>query len=69
MSLSHGIDGSSQKEGSSFARFPSNPGRGFSPDPKEPCPYLRAAFSIVPEKDMDEAMRRLAELIKEEQNC
>ena len=43
------------------------PGRGFTPDPRTPCSHMRAAFSIVPEKDMDEAMRRLAELIREEQ--
>ncbi len=36
------------------------------PFPNRPCSRLRAAFSLAPEDKIDEAFRRLAELIREE---
>ncbi len=42
------------------------PGRAFSTNPDQPCSYLRAAFSLASEKDMEEGLSRLAEVIKEE---
>ncbi len=41
-------------------------GKAFSPDKSVPCSRLRAAFSLASEEKMDEAFRRLAELIREE---
>ncbi len=47
------------------------PGKVFVPTvesgEKRPSPYLRASYSIAPEEKFDEAFRRLAELIREEQ--
>jgi len=42
------------------------PGKAFQPDVNNPCPYLRAAFSIAPEDKFEPAMERLAQLIREE---
>ena len=44
------------------------PGRAFATDPKDQVrsSYLRAAFSVASDKDFDDGMRRIAELIKEE---
>jgi len=43
------------------------PGRAFQADSSAgKCQYLRAAFSIAPEKDFDTAMGRLAQLIRDE---
>ena len=30
----------------------------------KPTPYVRASFSLLPEKDVDEALRRLAEVVR-----
>ena len=39
------------------------PGQVFCPHDK-PSPYVRAAFSIASERDMDEGVRRLATLLR-----
>lgn len=39
------------------------PGTSFFVSGK-PTPYVRAAFSLLPEKDVDEALRRLAEIVR-----
>ena len=33
----------------------------------KPTPYVRASFSLLPEKDVDEALRRLAEVVRSAQ--
>lgn len=43
------------------------PGHAFMADPSQPCPYIRLSYSVVPMDDIEKAMIRLAELIKEEQ--
>ena len=45
-----------------------NPGRAFATDPKSQVKssYIRAAFSVAEDKDFDEGLRRVAELIREE---
>lgn len=43
------------------------PGHGFMADPTKACNYIRASFSKASLKQIDKAMRLLAELIKEEQ--
>ncbi|CAB3373686.1 Hypothetical predicted protein [Cloeon dipterum] len=43
------------------------PGHAFMSDPTKPCPYIRLSYSLVPMEDVEKAMQRLAELIKEEQ--
>jgi kynurenine/2-aminoadipate aminotransferase len=43
------------------------PGHAFMADPSEPCPYIRLSYSVVPMSDIEKAMMRLAELIREEQ--
>jgi kynurenine/2-aminoadipate aminotransferase len=43
------------------------PGKVFSPS-NSPSPYVRAAFSTASEEDIDEALRRLANLLREEIN-
>ena len=30
----------------------------------KPTPYVRASFSLLPEKDVDEALRRLAKIVR-----
>lgn len=42
------------------------PGRHFAVDASKPSPYLRAAFSLASEENIDKGFQRLAELIKEE---
>lgn len=42
------------------------PGESFSPD-AGPSPYVRAAYSTASFEEMDEALRRFAELLREEQ--
>jgi len=42
------------------------PGSYFAVDENAPNSYCRVAFSVASEEQMDEAMRRLAELIKME---
>jgi tryptophan aminotransferase len=39
------------------------PGTSFFVSGK-PTPYVRASFSLLPEKDVDEALRRLAEIVR-----
>ncbi|KAK3923296.1 Kynurenine/alpha-aminoadipate aminotransferase, mitochondrial, partial [Frankliniella fusca] len=62
MVMSHGID----------KKIILVPGRCFYTDPLQGSPFIRAAFSIAPKEDIDQAsqtgMARLAALIKEEQN-
>uniref|UniRef100_A0A671W1X4 Kynurenine/alpha-aminoadipate aminotransferase, mitochondrial n=1 Tax=Sparus aurata TaxID=8175 RepID=A0A671W1X4_SPAAU len=41
------------------------PGGVFMINSSEPCPYVRAAFSLATPEQIDEAFRRLASLIKE----
>ncbi|XP_061816549.1 kynurenine/alpha-aminoadipate aminotransferase, mitochondrial [Nerophis lumbriciformis] len=41
------------------------PGSVFMIDSSEPCPYVRAAFSLSTPQQIDEAFRRLASLIRE----
>ena len=43
------------------------PGKVFVPN-GDKSPYLRASYSIAPEDKFDEAFRRLAKIIREEQN-
>ncbi|XP_021962290.1 kynurenine/alpha-aminoadipate aminotransferase, mitochondrial [Folsomia candida] len=43
------------------------PGREFMARREDHCPYLRAAFSVIPEDEMDEGMERLKALIKREE--
>lgn len=43
------------------------PGHAFMADPTEACNYIRASFSKSSPKQIDKAMRLLAELIREEQ--
>lgn len=38
------------------------PGSAFMPGGEATC-YIRVSFSLVPEEDMDEACRRIAELV------
>ena len=42
------------------------PGRAFSTKPEEPCPYLRASFSLASKENVDIALGRLAGLIRDE---
>jgi tryptophan aminotransferase len=42
------------------------PGTIFLPDRKKSA-HVRAAFSLLEEHDVDEVLRRLAELVREEQ--
>ncbi|TRY64269.1 hypothetical protein TCAL_03982 [Tigriopus californicus] len=42
------------------------PGKPFMAEPNKPCSYLRAAFSLASEKDIDLGFQRLAEVIREE---
>ena len=42
------------------------PGQAFSPVKDKPSSRMRACFSLAPESDMEVAIERLAELIKEE---
>ncbi|CAL1591340.1 unnamed protein product [Knipowitschia caucasica] len=44
------------------------PGGVFMIDSSEPCPYVRAAFSLSSPEKMDEAFRRLSLLIREAQS-
>ncbi|CAH1776805.1 unnamed protein product [Owenia fusiformis] len=44
------------------------PGFAFQTDESVPCNYVRAAFSLATPEQMDTAMERLAELIREEQH-
>lgn len=41
------------------------PGGVFNINSSDPCPYVRAAFSLSTPQQIDEAFRRLADLIKE----
>ena len=41
------------------------PGRSFSPN-NEPSPYVRASYSTATFEQMEEAMKRLANLLKKE---
>lgn len=43
------------------------PGQSFSVPDTEPSPYVRAAYSTASYEDMDEALRRFAELLREQQ--
>lgn len=43
------------------------PGHAFMADPTEACNYIRASFSKASLKQIDKAMKLLAELIREEQ--
>ncbi|XP_042888947.1 kynurenine/alpha-aminoadipate aminotransferase, mitochondrial-like [Penaeus japonicus] len=42
------------------------PGNAFMVDPSKPCPFIRVSFSFNTIHLMDEAMKRLADLIKDE---
>ncbi len=43
------------------------PGRAFMPPGREsPCPYMRVSFSAVNDEQLETAMERLAEMIREE---
>lgn len=42
------------------------PGHAFMADPTEACNYIRASFSKTPLKQIDRALKLLAELIREE---
>jgi DNA-binding transcriptional MocR family regulator len=42
------------------------PGNAFSPNKSIPSPYLRAAFSVTSEEQMNEALMRFAKVLKEE---
>lgn len=42
------------------------PGQAFTYS-SAPCPHLRLTFSKIPYKDMDTAVRHLAEIIRDEQ--
>ncbi|XP_077868797.1 kynurenine/alpha-aminoadipate aminotransferase, mitochondrial-like [Saccoglossus kowalevskii] len=44
------------------------PGKDFLSDPNGKSSYIRAAYSLSTPEQMDEGMRRLAELIKDELN-
>ena len=40
------------------------PGTAFMPSPGQKSPFVRAAFSTATPEEMDQAMQRLAELLK-----
>lgn len=42
------------------------PGREFMTDPSQPCPYMRASFSLASPENIDRGFRNLAQLIREE---
>ncbi len=43
------------------------PGRAFMPPGREsPCPYMRVSFSAVNDEQLEMAMERIAEMIREE---
>ncbi|KAF2072486.1 hypothetical protein CYY_006195 [Polysphondylium violaceum] len=42
------------------------PGIAFYPDQTQPSPYVRASFSVATEEQMDEALKRLSSLIKDQ---
>eukprot|EP00057_Strongylocentrotus_purpuratus_P026558 XP_011681032.1 PREDICTED: kynurenine/alpha-aminoadipate aminotransferase, mitochondrial [Strongylocentrotus purpuratus] len=42
------------------------PGIAFYPDKTKPSPFIRACYSVCSDENMDEGIRRLAELLKEE---
>lgn len=42
------------------------PGHAFMVDPSEPCGFIRASYSKATPKNIDLALEKLAELIKEE---
>ncbi|XP_046652485.1 kynurenine/alpha-aminoadipate aminotransferase, mitochondrial-like [Daphnia pulicaria] len=42
------------------------PGREFMTDPSQPCPYMRASFSLPTPENIDRGFRNLSELIREE---
>ncbi|XP_063970624.1 kynurenine/alpha-aminoadipate aminotransferase, mitochondrial-like isoform X1 [Lytechinus pictus] len=43
------------------------PGIAFYPDKTKPSPFIRACFSVCSDDNMEEGIRRLAELLKDEQ--
>lgn len=44
------------------------PGNAFMLDSSQPCPYVRASYSMSTAEQMDKAFERLADLVREEQN-
>ena len=45
------------------------PGSVFMPNHRTPCPYVRAAFSVPTPEEVDLAIQRLAEVLKEAQKA